>query len=195
MEKIILENIKSRRSIRKYMDKQISDESLNMLLEAAIYAPSGSNNQSWLFTVIQNKAVLQQLNIIVREAFLESEVNENDYPARKAAKKKAESESYNFYYNAPTLIIASNVNNYPNAVADCSVALQNIFLTANSIDLGTCWINQLSWLNDNIKVREFLFHIGLPIDHKICGASSVGYIDGEIPKAPIRKENTINIIK
>lgn len=195
MDNIIVEYIKSRRSIRNYKDEQISDKDLNTILEAAIFAPSGSNSQSWLFTVIQNKGVLQQLNILVRKGLLSMELEEDDYPAKKAACVKALADDFNFYYKAPTLIIASNLAAYPNAIADCSLATQNIFLAAHSISLGSCWINQLSWLNDNVKVREFLLHLGIPIDHRICSAASIGLIEGNYPLAKQRKENTIKIVK
>ncbi|MEN6461258.1 MAG: nitroreductase family protein, partial [Syntrophomonas sp.] len=94
-----LDSIKNRRSIRKYQEKQISEEALQLILEAATYAPSGSNNQSWLFTAIQNREALRTLNQMVRHAFLEMELAENEYPAKINAKKLAQSENYNFYYN------------------------------------------------------------------------------------------------
>jgi nitroreductase len=190
-----LNSIKNRRSIRKYQDKQISEEALQLILEAAAYAPSGSNNQSWLFTAIQNREILQKLNQMVRHAFLAMEVAENEYPAKLSAKKLAQSESYSFYYNAPTLIIASNVSNYANAMADCSCALQNIFLSAYSLGLGSCWINQLCWLNDDTGIRAYLASLGLTTDRLICGAAAVGFIDGNPPIAKARKENTIQVIK
>jgi nitroreductase len=190
-----LNSIKNRRSIRKYQEKQISEEALQLILEAAAYAPSGSNNQSWLFTAIQNREALQTLNHMVRCAFMEMELAENEYPAKLNAKKNAQSESYNFYYNAPTLIIASNVPNYANAMADCSCALQNIFLASYSLGLGSCWINQLRWLNDHAGIRAYLASLGLAADRIICGAAAVGLIDGNTPIAKARKENTIQVIK
>ncbi|MDD4592644.1 MAG: nitroreductase [Parabacteroides sp.] len=190
-----INSIKNRRSIRKYQEKQISEEALQLILEAATYAPSGSNNQSWIFTAIQNREVLQTLNRMVRHAFLEMELAENEYPAKIAAKKLAQSENYNFYYNAPTLIIASNVPNYANAMADCSCALQNIFLTAHSLGLGSCWINQLRWLNDHTGIRSYLASLGLTEERIICGASAIGFIEGNPPIVKARKENTIQVIK
>ena len=58
----VLENIKSRRSVRTYTEQQVSAENLNLILEAATYAPSGMNYQTWHFTAIQNAAVLEELN-------------------------------------------------------------------------------------------------------------------------------------
>src|SRR5690606_17288897 len=125
----VIECIHARRSTRSYTDQQITPEQLDALLDAAIWAPSGGNNQTWLFTAIQNKSVLLRINELVREGF-KVWVPDDDYPGKHHAKVISQQPDYNFYYNAPTLIIASNRPNYENAMADCSLALQNIFLTA-----------------------------------------------------------------
>ena len=65
----ILEFIKSRRSTRKFTDKEIEAEKLDQILEAGRYAPSGGNSQSTHFLVIQNKDVLAHLQNAVRKAF------------------------------------------------------------------------------------------------------------------------------
>ena len=194
MDNRVLAAIKARRSIRKYQDHPVSSEALDAILDAATYAPSGSNSQSWLFTAIQNKMVLEELNVVVKKALIAMTLEENPYPAQAAAQKNALKEEYNFYYRAPTLIIVSNIATYVNAIADCSVALQNIFLTAHSFGIGSCWINQLTWTTNDVALREFLFKLGIPKEHCICGAAALGYIAGDTPPTPQRKENTIHVI-
>lgn len=188
----VLKCIQERRSTRQFKSNQISREQLDTILEAATWAPSGGNNQSWLFTAIQNREALSKLNYFVREGF-KHWTPDDDYPAKHSAKERSKNDSYNFYYNAPTLIIASNVPNYENAMADCSLALQNIFLTAHSLGLGSCYINQLHWLRNDPGVRRFLSELGVPLEHTICSSAAIGYIAKETPTSP-RKSNTINII-
>lgn len=191
----LLQNIMERRSIRSYTGEQISDEALDTILKAAIYAPSGSNSQSWQFTVLQNKSILERLNQEIREAFQKLEVDESTYRSLVGGKKASVNSDYSFYYHAPTLIIASNVKTYPNAMADCAAAIQNMLLTAHGLDLGSCWINQLTWFGDKPKVRATLTELGVPENHVICGSVAVGYRAGQLPKAPARKEGTIHIVK
>ena len=105
----VLRAIRDRRSTRKYTDEQISPEQLDVLLNAAIWAPSGGNNQSWLFTAIQRKDVLERLNALVREAF-QRWTPDDDYPGKLRAKDHSAQDGYNFYYHAPTLIIGWCVN-------------------------------------------------------------------------------------
>lgn len=189
----VLQFIRSRRSTRSFTDEQISSEQLDALLDAAIWAPSGGNNQSWLFTAIQNKQVLEKLNAIVREGFGRY-IPDDDYPGKQGAKVSAKRDDFNFYYHAPTLIIASNKPNYENAMADCALALENIFITAQSLGLGSCYINQLHWLRDDDIVRQYLLELGIPREHTICASAVIGHIRKE-SIAPQRKDGTINIVK
>ena len=73
MSNEVLENIKSRRSVRTYTERQVSAGDLNLILEAAAYAPSGMNFQTWHFTAIQNAAVLTELNEKIKGAFAKSD--------------------------------------------------------------------------------------------------------------------------
>ncbi|TQI66133.1 nitroreductase family protein [Clostridium sp. KNHs216] len=189
----VLDCIHRRRSTRRFQERQIEPEQLETLLDAAIWAPSGSNSQSWLFTAVQNRETLLQLNEVVKEGF-QNWVPDDNYPGKVRAKSSSEKENYNFYYHAPTLVVASNRPDYENAMADCALALENIFLAAQSIGLGTCYINQLHWLRSDPGVREFLFQLGIPREHTICSAAAIGYIGAE-SAAPPRKEGTIRIIK
>ena len=189
----ITDAIHKRRSTRSFTEQQVEYEKLETLLDAAIWAPSGGNNQSWLFTAIQNKVILLELNQLVREGF-KSWIPDDDYPPKHNAKASSQKENYNFYYHAPTLIIASNKPNYENAMADCALALENIFLAAQSLGLGSCYINQLHWLRNDVKIRDFLFELGIPKEHTICSSAAIGYIRKETP-IPARKPNTIRIIK
>jgi len=191
----ILENILTRRSVRKYKAEQIADLELESILEAAKYAPSGGNSQSWHFTVVQNADKLEELNQWVRNAFSNLAVDDTTYRSKKAGKAAAVNESYNFYYHAPTLIIVSNERDYSNAMVDTGAALQNIFLAAHTLDIGSCWINQLAWFCDEMPVRSMLTSLRIPENHKVCGAAALGYIDGALPKAAPRKEGTVHIIR
>ncbi|OOM74947.1 putative NAD(P)H nitroreductase [Clostridium puniceum] len=191
----VLINILTRRSIRLYEEDQIFDTDLNLILEAAKYAPSGSDSQSWHFTVIQNKEKLQDLNTLVKESYRNVIVDQKTYRSIKSGKKASEKDKYNFYYNAPTLIIVSNDRKYPNAVADCSASIQNIFLASHSLGLGSCWINQLTWFGNEPHIRRELTNLGIPEKHVVCGSAAIGYKRGDEPKPSIRKEHSTTIIK
>lgn len=191
----VLNNIITRRSIRSYTPEQITDEQLGLILETAKYAPSGGNNQTWLFTVVQNSGVLESLNSLVRASLERLGVDENTYISKVRSKNAAKNPGYSFYYNAPTLIIASNLREYSNAFADCAAAIENMLLAAHSLSLGACWINQLTWFGEEPDIRKSLHELGIPDGHIVCGAAAVGYAAVREPKATARRENTVKIIR
>jgi len=193
--KNVIENIKSRRSIRKYTKEQISDEVLYTVLESGRYAPSGGNSQTWHFTVIQNKEILLKLNGYIKVAFEKLEVDENTYRSIRAGKTASKNDEYSFYYNAPTVIIVSNDSSYSNAMADSACALENMLLTANDLEIGACWINQVTWFDSDEDVKSLLTSLGIPKNYKVCGSICVGYGDGIKPACKVLKENTVTIIR
>jgi nitroreductase len=58
-----METIRSRRSVRQYLTEQIKEDVLENIIEAAIYAPTGHNDQPWHFTVVQNKDLINEINV------------------------------------------------------------------------------------------------------------------------------------
>lgn len=189
----VLHCIRTRRSIRRFTEEQINDDQLAALLEAATWAPSGGNNQSWLFTAILNKDHLARINELLRQGFL-TWTPDDDYPSKKKAKVNAQNERHHYFYHAPTLIIASNVPDYQNGMADCATALQNIFLAATSMGLGSCWINQPRWLTNDGPLRDFLAELGLPKEHIIYCSAAIGH-PAHTPPPPARKDGTTRIVR
>lgn len=115
----ILEHIMARRSIRKYTEEPVSREQLEMLLRAAMAAPSASNLRPWEFVVVTDPERLARL--------------------RRVSPFAA--------YNAPAaIIVCGNMRRvYPPPatgfwIQDCSAATQNILLAATGLGLGSVWI-------------------------------------------------------
>ncbi|WP_010235545.1 nitroreductase family protein [Clostridium arbusti] len=191
----VLEVISKRRSVRKYKPEQVSEEKLSLILEAGRFAPSGGNNQTSHFIVIQNRETLQELKLLVEKEFAKMEIKKNTYKSIKNSILASKKGGYDFTYNAPTLIVVANQRGYGNAIADCSVALENMMLEATSLDIGSCWINQLHWLDDNESINEYMMKLGLANNETICGGLALGYsqISDMAPLA--RTGNTVTYIK
>jgi nitroreductase len=167
--------IQNRRSIRIYDEKQIEDELLDLIIESGRYAPSGGNSQSTRFLVIQKKSVLNKLEELVERELAKIEVDENTYKSLKSFVLRARKGGLHFSYNAPTLIVVLNKKDYGNAMADSAVAIENMMIAATSLGLGSCWINQLKWLNNNELICDYMSELGIPKDEVIYGAISLGY--------------------
>ena len=72
--------------------------------------------------------------------------------------------------------------------------LENIFLAATSLNIGSCWINQLSDTQDVDEVRNILNKMGIPHNHQVVGCASIGYVNQETPTKD-KNENRIHIVK
>lgn len=180
------ESIITRRSTRKYLDKEVSQELLEKIIETGRYAPSGGNSQSNHFLVIQNKQIIDHLVKMVERAFFQMEITENMYRSLQNSINLSKKGGYVFCYNAPVLIIVANKKDYGNNQADCALALENMMLEANELDLGSCYINQLKWLNEDQKILSYLQSLGMNEDERVYGSLIVGYPDTNDGK-PLRK--------
>ncbi len=173
----MLQFIKSRRSTRKFKSEMVPDELTNQVIEAGRYAPSGGNSQSTHFIVIKNREVLDKLAVLAKEEFAKMEITENTYKSMANSIRASKSGNYIFHYNCPVLIVTANKKDYGNNIADCSCALENMMLMANALDLGSVWINQLRWLNENPVLLKAMQEIGLEEDERVYGALAIGFAD------------------
>ena len=171
--------IKTRRSTRRFQARAVENEKLDAIIDAGRHAPSGSNSQTTHFLVITDKNVLSELAVMVKQEFSTWEITPNMYRSMVKTIKASQSEHFVFHYNAPVLIVTANKKDYTNNMADCACALENMMLMANALDLGSCWINQLKWLNECEAVNALFRKYGLAEDERIYGAVSIGYADTE----------------
>lgn len=169
-----IDTILKRRSIRSYQQKQISDEELDSVLQAALYAPSAMNQQSGKFVAVQNKEIMQKLVELGKKA-----VNSDKSP----------------FYGAPTVILvfAKKANIAP--TCDASLALENMFLAAASLNLGSCWIHCVNSIFKTDEGKKLQLDMGISDEYMIVGSCILGYPEGKIPEALPRKKDLVIKIK
>lgn len=180
----------SRRSIRTFTGKKIPRETLDLILECGLYAPSGSNHQTVRFTVVEKRNVLDDLVAIVCNEFRDMEIAEGQYWNKSIIRAK-QNPDYNFTFKAPVLVIVTAPADWPNGMADSACALQNMHIAAAALGLGACWVNQLRWLTDNDVLRRYLQQYGIGEDDAIYGSMVFGHTDSPRPEAAPRKPNRI----
>ena len=168
----VIRNLLTRRSVRKFTNKKISREELDILLKVALAAPSGMNKQTWQFTLVDDKEKIQKLAEEVGKAM--------------------DRENYDIYKPA-ALIIPSNLRDSAWGMEDNACALENIFLAAHSLGIGSVWINQLRHCCDVPAVRAILTEWGIPEDHVVYGIAALGYQDGQ-PFGEVEKHGVIKIV-
>jgi len=148
---ILLDLIKSRRSIRRYTDVSIPRSSILRLLEAAIWAPSAHNRQPWRFAVITEPATKDRLARAMGERLQADRTADGDDPADIA---RDVARSYARLTGAPVLIVVClslvDMDTYPDpqrahnerimAVQSTAMAAQNLLLQAHADGLAACWL-------------------------------------------------------
>lgn len=180
----VLETIKNRRSVRKYKNEQIKDEELKKILEAAIYAPTGHNDQPWHFTVIQNENLINEISEGAKALMREMDI---EWIAQMGAMKEL-----NIFHRAPTAIIVSGKKNAVTPMVDCAAAVQNMLLAAESMDIGSCWIGFAKFYFMN---GENMKKFDIPEDHEVHFGVSLGYKVKKNPKALKRNTDVFKYFK
>ncbi len=180
----VIETIKSRRSIRSFLPEQISKGELEAVIDAALWAPSGHNTQPWHFLVVQDKKKIDDMSEKAIALMKKSPVD--------WIQKLASREGYHLFHNAPTVMIVSGKESSDRLLfplADCSAAIQNLLLAAESLNIGTCWIGLSKFLFD---VPEEVKTLGLPSGYHPVYSVAMGYKKEPLrPTAPARKEGTV----
>ena len=174
-----LEAIKTRRSTRKFQQKNVEHEKLEAIVEAGRFGPTGGNAQSNHFFVISKIETLMVLKELVQNAFAKMELRDDLYKSLKNSITLSRKGHYSFSYNAPVLIVVANKKDYGNNMADVACAVENMMLAANELDLGSCYINQLKWLNEDPTILEYLRGLGLREDERVYASVAIGYADTE----------------
>lgn len=164
-----MHNLLTRRSVRRYEDRQVPDELLDQVLEAGLYAPTGMNRQNVIMVAVRDREtrdLLSKLNAAVM--------------GRDADP----------FYGAPCVIVVlGDVVEYP-AVENGSLVMGNLMNAAHAVGLGSCWIHRAKQVFDAPVGKELLKKWGLPETLQGIGHCILGYPD-EDPAPKPRKEGRI----
>jgi nitroreductase len=178
----VLEAIKARRSERAYLDKPVSQEIINIIVEAGTWAPTAMNLQPWKFTIISSKEAVKQLSDKAKPILARMFPDTGDPKIRA----RFMAPDNNLYFNAPLMIFISAAKS-PYAVTDCTLAAENLMLAAYSLGLGSCFVGSGMMLTQDVTIKA---ELGIPADHEIYASMVFGYPTAP-SKAPPRKKPQI----
>lgn len=167
-----MEVINKRRSIRSYKPDGVSRETIDKLLHAAVQAPSAMNGQPWVFGVIQDRGMLQAYSERTK-AFLLGKVAE--WPWLEPFKGYFEDPNYSIFYNAPALVIIYGKAESHVSLIDCTLAAENLMLSATDMGLGTCWIGFATEVLNSADAKK---ELGVPDEYSVIAPIIVGHPDG-----------------
>lgn len=170
----VLETIKTRRSIRKFKPDMIPKDLLEKIIEAGTYAATGMGKQSPIILAITKKELRDQL----------SEWN-----------AKIMGTDTDPFYGAPVVLVVLANKERPTALYDGSLVMGNLMLEAHALGIGSCWIHRAKEEFESEEGKELLKSLGIEGDYEGIGHCILGYVDGEYPKAPERKENWVYYVE
>ena len=182
----VIKAINERRSIRFYETKRVRDEDIETILNCAKIAPSALGRQSWHFTVLRDRALMDEISAMNKELALASGI--------PAEIEKANEPNYDNFRGAQAAILIAAEEAAPYGMADCANAAMIMTLVATSLGLGSCYIASYTKALKTPDGAALLARLNLPEGYSPTFAVCLGYI-GEQPKPrkPL-KPDTVNYI-
>ena len=176
----VLSNMMARRSIRKYLDKPVEHEKLEVIVKCGINAPSGGNRQPWIIRVVEDQKLIADVTEVFKQQNPEQVTRDKDFK--------------NMFRNAPNLICVCTPANGGGEL-DAGLLGENMMLAAQSMGLGTCCLGgPVRFLLSNEKCKFFLDRLDIPADYKLNYILAIGYPD-EQPEAKPRDTSKVKYIK
>ena len=164
-----MNNLLTRRSIRRYKNTQVPDDLLDQVLEAGLYAPTGMNTQNIVMVAVRDQEtrdLMSKLNAAVMGSDRDP------------------------FYGAPyVIVVLGYADGYP-VVENGSLVLGNLMNAAHAVGLGSCWIHRAKQVFESPEGKALLRRWGLSEDLVGVGNCILGYAD-EDPAPKPRKEGRI----
>ena len=162
---MFLSLVQKRRSIRRYKDKPVEPEKIDRLIEAALRAPSSRGFNPWEFVVVADGVLLEKLS-------------------------KAKPHGASFLKDASLgIVVCVDPEKCDVWIEDASIASIYIHLAAESMELGSCWIQIRKRMHDQTKTAEQYIHelLNVPENLNVESIIAIGY-PAEM-KSPHSKED------
>jgi nitroreductase len=169
-----IRDILDRHSIRAYTNAPVPADALDAILEVGAAAAHGLGFRSRRFTVVTNTQALTSINVALRDAFRLMSPNDEMPSVLKNLIEKAAQDDADFLYGAPVFILVSvNADSMSGAV-DTALSIANMSIAAQSLGLGSCWMNQITMLSQAPSVQNALRELGIPEDEMVHGTLVIG---------------------
>jgi nitroreductase len=153
-----IQNIKERRSVRKYIDKKIPEKILKEIIDCARLAPTGNNRQAWSFLVITDAEIKSKIASYARYGRFIKEAG-------------------------ACIAVFVSQDKATSPMQDAAAATENIMIAAKSHDLGTCWVNSYQKEHSK-KIKEL---VNCPQEMELMTLMSIGYYEDDAVNMPAKK--------
>lgn len=164
-------DLKNRRSCRSYLDRQVDEETLDLILEAGTYAPTGRNRQSPVIVAIQDRDTIKKLSVL------------NGNPAGMTGDP---------FYGAPTVLIVLADPAVSTHIHDGALVMGNLMNAAHAVGVDSCYIFRAKEMFETEEGKTYLRAWGVPEHYVGIGNCILGYrAEGGVRPASPRKDGYI----
>ncbi len=191
---MLIDIIKTRRSIRKYTDEQISTKDLQLILEAGNYAPNAGGGQRSILVGIRNKELTTELGKMNLLKFDRSKLA-GSYVSKEQPSTIDDPNIKNGFYDAPCVIAIFGENNFMFRIADAFCCAENMVLQATELGIASCIISRGEETFNNPKGKKLLEQWEIPSNYSAICFVILGYINGKEPKGKPRKPGRVKVIE
>lgn len=165
----LMNEMLTRRSVRKYKPDMVPQEILEQIVEAGTYAATGMGKQSPIILAVTNRELRDRL----------SRMNAQIMGAGDADP----------FYGAPVVLVVLADKSRPTHVYDGSLVMGNLMLAAHHFGLGSCWIHRAREEFESEEGKEILRALGIEGDYEGIGHVALGYALKEPAEAKPRKDD------
>ncbi len=171
----VMNNMITRRSIRKYKPDMVPRDIIDEVIKAGTYAATGMGKQSPIIIAVTNKKLRDELSKLNAKIMGTPEMDP--------------------FYGAPVVLIVLADKSRPTYIYDGSLVMGNLMLAAHEKGLGSCWIHRAKEEFELPAGKEILQSLGIEGDYEGIGHCILGYVDGEEPKAAPRKDSYVYYVE
>lgn len=191
---MLMDIIKSRHSIRKYTDRQISRGDLELILEAGNYAPSAGGGQRSMMVGVLNKELTAKIGVMNLAKFNRGNLI-GSHVSEEQPSVIDDSDIKNGFYNAPAVAVIFGQNKFMFREADAYCCAENMVLQATELGISSCIVSRGAETFVSDEGKAILKEWEIPENYSAVCFVILGYIDGEQPQTKPRKANRVKIIE
>ena len=169
---VVLDEMKTRRSIRKFKPDMVPADVLDQIIEAGTFAANGRGLQSPIIIAVTNKEM--------RDKIMEMNRMIGGWE-----------EGFDPFYGAPVILIVLADASCPTAVYDGSLTMGNLMLAAHDLGIGSCWIHRAKEEFESEEGKQILSDLGVTGEYEGIGHCVLGYPDEETAEAKPRKDDFV----
>ncbi len=191
---MLMDIIKKRRSIRKYTDKQIERDDLELILEAGNYAPNAGGGQRSMMVAIRNSELTRKLGVMNLARFNRKRLI-GSYVSKEQPSVIDNPDMKDGFYGAPTVIAIFCQSNFMFKIADAFCMAENMVLQATELGISSCIVSRGEETFDCADGINLMKEWGVPDNYSCQCFVILGYIDGNEPLCKPRKPGRVKIVE